>query len=312
MDDLLPIDDKEPVSLSIYELVGVDLANSSGDFTSSSRYIGTTLAKVGITTWVKNLEAKGLIKFKGEDKTMNKYELTEESIDYDGRKLFRIKALVNFGNVSKGELGGFIESKDNLSNLNGNAWVHENAMVYDGARVYGDAKIYGYAKIYENAKVCGDARVRDIAKIYGNARIYGNAEIRGEARIYDEAFVYGNVCIYGNARIYGNAWVYGNSEVNDDAEIYGYAKISGNAKIVDAHASIYSSDHALQIGAIGSRCDVTNFFRTTYGKIWVICGCFSGDIDEFAKRVKETHEGTKHETTYNLAIQLAKAQIELD
>ena len=54
---------------------------------------------------------------------MKKFELTAEFVtNVFGRKLFRIKALVAFGNVEKGELGGFIEKEDNLSH-GGNAWV---------------------------------------------------------------------------------------------------------------------------------------------------------------------------------------------
>lgn len=44
------------------------------------------------------LQAKNLMK----EENMKKYELTTESKGYDGRKLFRIKALVSFGNVKKG------------------------------------------------------------------------------------------------------------------------------------------------------------------------------------------------------------------
>lgn len=64
---------------------------------------------------------------------MKKFELTAEFVtNVFGKKLFRIKALVAFGDVSAGELGGFVEKEENLSN-NGNAWVSGNA------RVYGDA-----------------------------------------------------------------------------------------------------------------------------------------------------------------------------
>ena len=41
---------------------------------------------------------------------MKKFELTAEFVtNVFGKKLFRVKALVAFGNVEKGELGGFIE-----------------------------------------------------------------------------------------------------------------------------------------------------------------------------------------------------------
>lgn len=54
---------------------------------------------------------------------MKKFELTSEFItNIFGTKLFRIKALIEFGNVKAGELGGFVEKEENL-NHEGNAWV---------------------------------------------------------------------------------------------------------------------------------------------------------------------------------------------
>ena len=89
---------------------------------------------------------------------MKKFELTSEFVtNISGTKLFRIKALVEFGDVEAGELGGYIEKEENLDH-DGDAWVYGNA------RVYGDAQVYG------DARVCGDARV------YGDAQVYGNAD----------------------------------------------------------------------------------------------------------------------------------------
>ena len=45
---------------------------------------------------------------------MKKFELTAESKIIAGKKLFRIKALISFGNVKEGELGGFVEKEENL------------------------------------------------------------------------------------------------------------------------------------------------------------------------------------------------------
>ena len=107
---------------------------------------------------------------------MKKFELTAEFVtNVFGKKLFRIKALVAFGNVEKGELGGFIEKEDNLSH-DGNAWVSGdaqvscNAWVYGNALVSGDARVYGDAQVYGNAQVSGDARVS------GNAQVSGDAD----------------------------------------------------------------------------------------------------------------------------------------
>nr|DAR01652.1 MAG TPA: Putative transferase, nesg, ydcK, Structural Genomics.38A [Caudoviricetes sp.] len=99
---------------------------------------------------------------------MKKYELTAEFIEKWGKKLFRIKALISFGSVEAGELGGYIEKEDNLAH-DGNAWVS------------GDARVSGNARVYGNARVSGDARVYGNAWVYGNARVYGDAEVSGNA-----------------------------------------------------------------------------------------------------------------------------------
>lgn len=51
---------------------------------------------------------------------MKKYELTSETKVFLGKTLYRIKALVQFGNVNAGDLGGWIEKEENLSQY-GNA-----------------------------------------------------------------------------------------------------------------------------------------------------------------------------------------------
>ena len=83
---------------------------------------------------------------------MKKYELTNETIKYGGKNLYRIKALIDFGNVKKGTRGGFIEKEENLS-ASGNAWVSGDAWVCGNAQVSGNALVSG------EAKVCSDAWV---------------------------------------------------------------------------------------------------------------------------------------------------------
>ena len=94
---------------------------------------------------------------------MKKFELTSEFVTFLGKKLFRIKALISFGNVEEGELGGYVEKEENLSN-DGNAWVSGDAMVSGNARVCGNARVYGNAEVYGNARVYGDA---DYATVHG-------------------------------------------------------------------------------------------------------------------------------------------------
>ena len=129
---------------------------------------------------------------------MKKFELTSEFItNIFGTKLFRIKALIEFGNVKAGELGGFVEKEENLSQ-DGNAWVYDSARVYDNARVCGDARVY------DNACVCGDARVCGDACVYGDA---GYATVHGFGSEYRTTTFFktkaGDIgvkcgCFYGN------------------------------------------------------------------------------------------------------------------
>ena len=95
---------------------------------------------------------------------MKKYELTAEFIEKWGKKLFRIKALIGFGSVEAGELGGYVEKEDNLAQ-NGNAWVFDDAEVYGNARVYGNAEVYGDARVCGDAWVCGNADYLLIGRI---------------------------------------------------------------------------------------------------------------------------------------------------
>lgn len=59
--------------------------------------------------------------------SIKKFELTTESkINIFGKELFRIKALISFGNVREGDTGGWVEKEENLSH-SGDARVYDNA-----------------------------------------------------------------------------------------------------------------------------------------------------------------------------------------
>lgn len=147
---------------------------------------------------------------------MKKYEMTNECIEFEGKTLYRIKALKDFGNVCAGDLGGFIETEKNLSQ-NGNCWitgnakvfedasVREDAVVYEDATVYGHAEIYSKAAVYWHASVFGYADVRQFAMVGGNAKVYDHAEIGGLAIIRDNSRVGGNAKVYDHAVIEGEA-----------------------------------------------------------------------------------------------------------
>ena len=134
---------------------------------------------------------------------MNKFELTKNKKEVFGTTLYQIKALKDFSNVSKGDLGGWIKKESNLSQLN-NAWVYDDAKVYGNARVYGDAWVSGSAKVYGNAWVYDDAWVYDGARVCGSAYVYGNALVYGDAKVCGNAQVYDDAKVYGNEKVMGS------------------------------------------------------------------------------------------------------------
>jgi len=129
----------------------------------------------------------------------NKYEFTDEIIEHNNSILHRIKALKDFGEapyeVHKGDLGGFIEKEDNLSQ-DGDCWVYYNAKVCNDAIVFDDAIIYNGAQVYDNANVFGFAKVYGNAQVYDNTQIFGNTEICGNAEVSD----------IGDYMVFRNSW----------------------------------------------------------------------------------------------------------
>jgi hypothetical protein len=120
-----------------------------------------------------------------------KYELTKETIEASGITLFKIKALKSFGNVKAGDLGGYIQKLDNLSQ-DGHSWVYGNARAYGNAQVYGDAWVYGNARAYGDAQVYGNAEVC-FGKIKNNS-IYSIIESQTGLKCFDnEVYCYKHV-----------------------------------------------------------------------------------------------------------------------
>lgn len=139
----------------------------------------------------------------------------------------------------------------------------------------------------------------------GRCWVSGNAQVSGDAWVSDDARVYSNARVYGNARVAGDAWVF------DDARVFGDAWVYGNAWVV-GDAEIKAPKDTFWISAIGSRYGTTTFFRCADGKVRVACGCFYGDLDEFAAKVQKTHGDNKHGKVYKKLIELAKIQMEED
>ena len=186
-----------------------------------------------------------------------KFTLTDKFIiNAFGVKLFQIKCIKSFKYANEGDLGGYVEKEDNLSQ-SGNAWVS------------GDARVSG------NAWVSGDARVS------GDAWVSGDARVSGDACVYDNARVSGNAWVSGDARVSGDAWVSGDAKINNNNQHCGF----------DCFGSVNRHTHA---------------YLTKDNEVEITCGCFRGSIEEFEKKVEETHSGTSYEKQYKAIINVIK------
>ena len=205
--------------------------------------------------------------------TTKKYELTEETLEWKGHILHRVKALRDFDYIKAGNVGGWVESEDNLSQY-GDCWISCEAKVYGDAKVFqnaqvygfvwffGNAKAYGAARIFDNAEIFGNTKIFDYAQVYNNAHVGGNTEVGGNAEVYGGVLVCDEAKVYDNAKIYGNVQVGGNAEIGRNAEV----KEMGDYKVFQ---NIWSSGRW--------------FTWTRSNDMWKV-GCFYGTGEELIKK----------------------------
>ena len=218
---------------------------------------------------------------------MKKYELTRETKVIDGVELHRIKALKSFGNIKKGEFGGWIESKKNLSQ-DGGSWVYDNATVRGNAKVCDNAMVFRNATISENAVVGGNAIVG------GNATISGDAMVGGNATVFENATISGDATVGGYAMVCDNAVVCGHATVDRNAWVGGDAKVGGNADYI-VFKNWWSSGRY--------------FTWTRSNNKWKV-GCFYGSGEELiAKAYKDSEKsGREYERVVNYVESILKEE----
>ena len=205
---------------------------------------------------------------------VNNMEKKYELIPSDKEGLYRIKALKDFNDVKNGDIGGYVESENNLSQLD-DCWIYDNAQVCDNAVVIGKAIVCGNARVYCDAQIC------DNAVVMGDARVYSNAIVMGIAKVCDHARVYGNAQVCGNARIWGYVVIQGNAVVRGNAIVQGNADVSGDA--------IISSDKDYIV--FKNWWSSGRFFTWTRSNNKWKVGCFYGSGEELiAKAYKDSEE----------------------
>lgn len=144
-----------------------------------------------------------------------KFKLWGGGKQHGDTKVYRVQALQDFNDVEKGQLGGYVESEDNISSALG-----DNSWVYDDAVVKGKSSVQG------NSMVDGNSVVRD-SRIEEESRISHGSSIRHSRAT--------NAVIQNSDTFYANVQ---NSMISEECDVR-------NSRVADSElgngASVYNS-----------------------------------------------------------------------
>ena len=132
--------------------------------------------------------------------------------------LHRIRALRDIReDVHAGDLGGFVQSEDNLS-------------IHDPSWIYGDAIACEDAYVSQNAALFQNAVVKGSAVILGQAQLSGFASVEDSAIVQDGK-IEGYAHVSGYGQIQKNAVSGIAPHITDYASVYGI--VSGNITVME-------------------------------------------------------------------------------
>ena len=100
-----------------------------------------------------------------------KYELSDETKTLDdGVVVYRIRALVDFGDVKAGDLGGWVESERNLSQ---ETKFDQKCWIYDDAMAIGCSRVMHHAKLRDRSRLLGFAVASSDTELMGDEFVGG-------------------------------------------------------------------------------------------------------------------------------------------
>ena len=170
-----------------------------------------------------------------------KYKITNNTMEFEGRTLYRIRALKDFSNIKKGDLGGWIQTEDNLSQ-EGYCWIYNNAKCMDSARIYDNSCMYDNSEMRGNSKMYDNSKLYDKSEMHDNSRAYDSSEMHGHSGMYGHSRKYGNSRMYENSRMWGNSKTYGNSEMHDYSKMHDYSEMHEGSKIYNNSEMVGDSE----------------------------------------------------------------------
>lgn len=185
---------------------------------------------------------------------MANYKFTGKTIKHDGIKLHQIQR------SDTGEIGGWIESKENLRQ-SGNCWVDKDSKVLGHSIVKGDAVVKNSvildSTVKGSAKVV-DSTLYDMSVVGGKAKVSNSkiqaSEVKGHAVVVDSAVLtmsyVGGCASVHNSTVYNRAKVLERAAVRD-SEVGRYAVVGGDVQILNT--SGFENRYALSGVVVGGK-----------------------------------------------------------
>ena len=230
----------------------------------------------------------------------DKYCILEERKGFLNKEVNRIMAMRSFlvrGHilVVMGDIGGYVEKEDNLSQK-GNCWIDGDSMALDDSKISGDSYLHGHVLTIGNATVSGNAFIKDGCTVTGDAVIDGDVCITSNSHVSGKSKVTGKVRLFTGVRVTGKSVLDGNiklsgvinvrnSKLTGDINLAGYfcfneIDIAGDSEFVTYRINVSVKD---------SDKNYDYLLASTVKDYWSTRE-FHGTSEELYEHVKESNE----------------------
>ena len=196
-----------------------------------------------------------------------KYEITDITMEFEERTLYRIRALKNFRNVKAGDLGGWVSGKHNLSQ-EGDCWIYDEAKCMDNARMYHNSAMYNNAVMCDFSEMHGCSEMHNYSAMLDNSRMYNCSAMYDNSRMYNDSKMYNNSRMFDNSAMYNNAVMLDNSKMFENSRMYRDSRLKNKEKLCGK--LVTKVDRFIEINNTGGRI-VTGVLKD--GKILYNIGC---------------------------------------
>ena len=196
-----------------------------------------------------------------------KYEMTNITMEFEERTLYRIRALKNFRNVKAGDLGGWVSGKHNLSQ-EGDCWIYDEAKCMDNARMYHNSAMYNNAVMCDFSEMHGCSEMHNYSAMLDNSRMYNCSAMYDNSRMYNDSKMYSNSRMFDNSAMYNNAVMLDNSKMFENSRMYRDSRLKNKENLYGK--LVTKVDRFIEINNTGGRI-VTGVLKD--GKILYNIGC---------------------------------------